>query len=52
MHVHLVFVTQCRPEVFTQDTLDERRGTFASVCSDFEAQLVEFNDKGDQTIDG
>ena len=39
MHVHLVFVTQYRREVFTKDIIDDLRGIFASVCADFEAQF-------------
>lgn len=49
MHVHLVFVTKCRREVFTQEILDELRPIFAGVCADFEAQLVEF-DGGDDHV--
>ena len=43
MHVHLVFVTRYRREVFTQEILDDLHGIFASVCADFEAELVEFD---------
>jgi putative transposase len=43
MHVHLVFVTKFRREVFTREILDDLRCTFASVCADFEAELVEFD---------
>jgi REP element-mobilizing transposase RayT len=42
MHVHLVFVTKYRFGVFTQQILDDLRPVFASVCQDFEAELVEF----------
>ena len=31
MHVHLVFVTQYRREVFTKEILDDLHGIFASV---------------------
>jgi putative transposase len=48
MHVHLVFVTKYRREVFTQEEmLDHLRSIFTSVCSDFEAQLVEFDGEDD-----
>jgi putative transposase len=42
MHVHLVFVTKYRFGVFTKQILDDLRPVFASVCQDFEAELVEF----------
>jgi putative transposase len=47
MHVHLVFVTKYRREVFTKEILDELRPIFASVCTDFEAELVEFDGEDD-----
>ena len=47
MHVHLVFVTKYRREVFTQEILDALRSIFTSVCSDFEAELVEFDGEDD-----
>lgn len=47
MHVHLVFVTKCRREVFTKEVLDDLRSIFASVCTDFEAELVEFDGEDD-----
>ena len=40
MHVHWVFVTQYRREVFTKTILDELHPIFAAVCKDFEAELV------------
>ncbi|MEJ2445391.1 MAG: transposase, partial [Exilibacterium sp.] len=43
MHVHLVFVTKYRREVFTKAIIEDLRGIFASVCTDFEAELVEFD---------
>jgi putative transposase len=43
MHVHLVFVTKYRRGVFTKEILDDLRPVFASVCQDFEAELVEFD---------
>ena len=47
MHVHLVFVTKYRREVFTQEILDDLRPIFSSVCADFEAELVEFDGEDD-----
>jgi putative transposase len=49
MHVHLVFVTKYRRGVFTKEILDDLRPIFASVCVDFEAELVEF-DGGDDHV--
>ena len=40
MHVHLVFVTKYRRDVFTKAILDELK---ESICNDFEAKLVEFD---------
>ena len=48
-HVHLVFVTKYRREVFTKEILDDLRPMFASVCKDFESELVEF-DGGDDHV--
>jgi len=47
MHVHLVFVTKYRREVFTKAILDDLRQVFASVCIDFESELVEFDGEDD-----
>ena len=47
MHVHLVFVTKYRRGVFTKEVLDDLRGIFASVCNDFEAELMEFDGEED-----
>lgn len=47
MHVHLVFVTKYRQNVFTKPVLDDLRDIFASVCRDFEAELVEFDGEHD-----
>jgi putative transposase len=47
MHVHLVFVTKYRRDVFTKEILDELRPIFSSVCTDFEAELVEFDGEDD-----
>lgn len=47
MHAHLVFVTKYRRGVFTKEILDDMRPMFASVCADFEAELVEFDGEDD-----
>jgi putative transposase len=47
MHVYLVFVTKYRREVFTKAILDDLRAIFASVCIDFESELVEFDGEDD-----
>jgi putative transposase len=47
MHVHLGFVTQYRRDVFTGEILDNLRCICASVCADFEAELVEFDGEDD-----
>jgi putative transposase len=45
MHVHLVFVTKYRRNVFTKIILKELREIFHSVCEDFGAELAEFDGK-------
>ncbi|APW45819.1 IS200/IS605 family transposase [Rhodoferax antarcticus] len=47
MHVHLVFVTKYRREVFTKEILDALHVIFAQTCLDFEAELVEFDGEDD-----
>jgi len=47
MHVHLVFVTKYRKGVFTISILEELRSIFHDVCSDFEAELIEFDGETD-----
>ena len=47
LHAHLVFVTKYRRGVFTKEVLDDLRTVFASVCTDFEAELVEFDGEDD-----
>lgn len=41
MHVHLVFVTKYRRQVFDQDAIQRLRKIFKDICFDFEAQLIE-----------
>ncbi|EKN4689939.1 IS200/IS605 family transposase, partial [Yersinia ruckeri] len=43
MHVHLVFVAKYRRKVFDQDAIEKLRGYFASVCADFDVELVEMD---------
>lgn len=47
MHVHLVFVTKYRRNVFTKTILEELHEIFNSVCKDFSAELVEFDGEED-----
>ena len=47
LHVHLVFVAKYRRKVFTKEILDDMRGILESVCTDFEAQLGEFEGEDD-----
>lgn len=47
MHVHLVFVTKYRRQVFTKQVLQEFQSIFSDVCTNFEAQLVEFEGERD-----
>lgn len=47
MHVHLVFVTKYRRDVFTKEVIDDLRIIFANVCVDFESELVEFDGEDD-----
>ena len=47
LHVHLVFMAKYRRKVFTKEILDDMRGILESVCTDFEAQLVEFEGEDD-----
>lgn len=47
LHVHLVFVAKYRRKVFTKEILDDMRQIFESICTDFEAQLVEFDGEND-----
>ena len=47
MHVHLVFVTKYRRDVFTKVMFETMREVFERVCLDFEAELVEFDGEYD-----
>lgn len=43
MHVHLVFVTKYRKRVFDKDAIERLRVMLSSVCTDFDATLIEMN---------
>ena len=47
LHIHLVFVTKYRRSIFTKEVLEDLKEIFASVCQDFEAELVEFDGERD-----
>ena len=47
LHIHLVFVTKYRRSVFTKAVSEDLKEIFASVCQDFEAELVEFDGEKD-----
>lgn len=47
LHVHLVFVTKYRRNVFTKEILDKLHDIFVRVCNNFEADLVEFDGEDD-----
>ena len=49
MHIHLVFVTKYRRRVLTKRAIKALKTIFASVCEDFEAELVEC-DGGDDHV--
>jgi putative transposase len=47
MHVHLVFVTKYRKNIFNQAILDELKDIFIDICNSFEANLIEFDGEED-----
>lgn len=47
MHVHLVFITKYRRRIFDQDAIEKLRSYFASVCADFDVELVEMDGESD-----
>src|SRR5262245_21817600 len=47
MHVHLVFVTKYRRQVFTKEILAELESIFSNVCQRFQSVLVECDGEGD-----
>jgi putative transposase len=47
LHVHLVFVTKYRRDVFTDSMLKDLKEIFRNVCLNFGAELAEFNGEHD-----
>jgi REP-associated tyrosine transposase len=47
LHVHLVFVTKYRHRVFGSRHLERMEQIMRDVCSDFGAELAEFNGEAD-----
>jgi putative transposase len=47
MHVHLVFVTKYRRNIFNKAILHDLKSIFESVCRDFQAKLTEFDGEKD-----
>lgn len=47
MHVHLVFVAKYRRKIFDPDAIEKLRSYFASVCTDFDVELVEMDGESD-----
>ena len=43
LHVHLVFVTKYRKQVFNDEILKDLEIIFKDVCQNFETELVEMN---------
>ena len=43
LYVHLVFVIKYRPDIFTKEIFEDMKPVFASVCANFEAELIEFD---------
>ena len=43
LHVHLVFVTKYRQQVFNDEILKDLEVIFRDVCQKFETELVEMN---------
>lgn len=43
MQVHLVFVARYRRKIFDPDAIEKLRSYFASVCADFDVELVEMD---------
>jgi putative transposase len=47
IHVHLVFVTKYRKNVFDEEILKDLKDIFISVCNDFDSTLVECDGEED-----
>ena len=43
LHVHLVFVTKYRRNVFKKEHLEAMHTILARVCKDFEAELMNYS---------
>jgi len=41
MHIHLAFVTKYRRKIFDPDATEKLRSYFASVCADFDVELIQ-----------
>ncbi|GHU19554.1 IS605 family transposase [Alphaproteobacteria bacterium] len=46
-HVHFVFVTKYRKQIFDADALDRLKTYFSKVCKDFETELIEMDGEKD-----
>lgn len=47
LHVHLVFITKYRRNVFNKEIINDLTDVFSNVCHDFDAQLIECNGEDD-----
>lgn len=47
LYAHLVFVTKYRRKIFTDTMLTFTEHTMLGVCSELDAELVEFNGEPD-----
>lgn len=47
IHIHLVFVTKYRRDVFDEYLLDKLKVIFANICTDFDSVLVEMDGEDD-----
>jgi len=47
LHLHLVFVTKYRKNVFTSLMIERLKYHFENVCNDFDCRLIEANGEGD-----
>ena len=47
LHVHLVFVTKYRLNVFNKLILNDLNEIFSKICFGFEAELIEFDGEDD-----
>ena len=47
LHVHLVFVTKYRHDIFDKDAIERLHRIFGEICEDFGATLVEINGEQD-----